>query len=86
NIQGENYIVFNPNGSFNERNSNLNLNMQFRNTANLNMGISQNEVQLLYPISFTGQTPLPAGAYSYSSTFVNYKSDFRKPFSFFGNI
>ncbi|MFX7820596.1 hypothetical protein ABTK26_19970, partial [Acinetobacter baumannii] len=50
------------------------------------MGISQNEVQLLYPISFTGQTPLPAGAYSYSSTFVNYKSDFRKPFSFFGNI
>jgi hypothetical protein len=84
-IEAENYMVFNPNGSFNERSSNMSLNTQFRNTANLNVDITQNEVHLLYPISFTGKTPLPIGIYNYNNASINYRSDFRKPFSFFAN-
>jgi hypothetical protein len=86
NMEAENYMVFNPNGSFNERSSNVSLNTQFRNTANLNVEVTQNEVHLLYPISFTGETPLPVGIYNYSNAFVNYRSDFRKPVSFFTNM
>ncbi|MEN9599366.1 MAG: hypothetical protein RL596_1685 [Bacteroidota bacterium] len=86
NMEVENYMVFNPNGSFNERSSNVSLNTQFRNTANLNVEVTQNEVHLLYPISFTGETPLPVGIYNYSNAFVNYRSDFRKPVSFFTNM
>jgi hypothetical protein len=36
----------------------------------------------LYPISFTGETPLPATRYSFNQLELTYRSDFRKSFSF----
>lgn len=78
----ENFMVFNPDNSFNERNSNANINIQFRNTANFNVSASNSEVDLLYPISFTGATPLPVAKYRYNDLRVQYRTDFRKNLSF----
>ncbi len=78
NIQAENYIVFNTDNSFNERNTSLSLNTQLRNTTNLSASASNSEVQLLFPISFTGAAPLPVGNYNYNNLNIGYKSDFRK--------
>jgi hypothetical protein len=84
-VEAENFSVFNPDGSFNERNTNLSFNTQFRNTTNINVEVANTEVQLLFPISFTDGTPLPAGHYNFNSVSANFRSDFRKPFSFFIN-
>jgi hypothetical protein len=78
----ENFIVFNPDNSFNERNTSASFNMQFRSTENLNFGINNSEVQLQFPISFTGATPLPIGHYLYSDAEISYRSDFRKNIGF----
>lgn len=75
-------LINNPNNSFNERNINLRYNMQFRNTSNLFMRGGLNEVDLLFPTSFTGATPIPKGYYRYKDFFVEYESDFRKTFSY----
>jgi hypothetical protein len=56
--------------------------MQFRSTENLNFGINNSEVQLQFPISFTGATPLPIGHYLYSDAEISYRSDFRKNIGF----
>lgn len=74
----ENYLVWNPDGSLNERNHEGTYNMQFNNTANFFAGPSFNEVNLLFPISFTGGRPLPAGNYQFWRGFAGYESDFRK--------
>ena len=41
-----------------------------------------NELNLLYPISFTGATPLPADRYHYSQALITYNGDTRKNFSY----
>jgi hypothetical protein len=82
NYNVENFIVFNPDNSFNERNTSASFNMQFRSTENLNFGINNSEVQLQFPISFTGATPLPIGHYLYSDAEISYRSDFRKNIGF----
>ncbi len=82
NIQAENYIVFNPENSFNERNTSISFNTQFRSTKNINLKLNNNEVQLLFPISFTGATPIPIGRYQYNNFNIGYRSDFRKKISY----
>lgn len=82
-LTAENYLVFNPDNSFNERNTSLMLNAQFRNTQNLFIAAGNSVVDLLYPISFTGATPIPAGKYQFNGFNTKYNSDFRKPFSYF---
>lgn len=81
-FQAENYLVFNPDNTFNERNTSLNFNTQFRSTRTINLTLANNEVQLLFPISFTGATPLPVGNYQYNNLNFGYRSDFRKQWSF----
>ncbi|QGW29120.1 DUF5916 domain-containing protein [Phnomibacter ginsenosidimutans] len=77
-LRAETYVVWNPNGTLNERNHESNYSMQFKNTSNFVVGGSYSQVQLLYPISFTGGTPLPAAEYKYWRGFAEYQSDFRK--------
>ncbi|TAF50272.1 MAG: hypothetical protein EAZ62_08030, partial [Sphingobacteriia bacterium] len=86
NIEASNFVVLNPDYSFNERQSSLSFNAQFRNTMNLNIEGNNSETQLLFPISFTGGTPLPVGHYAYTNGNINFRSDFRKPFSFNVNL
>jgi hypothetical protein len=76
------YLILNPNNSFNEQGSELSYSMQFTNTSNLSFNFNSNKVNLLFPLSFTGQVPLPKGTYNYQQVSVGYNFDFRKPLSF----
>lgn len=78
----ESYIAWNPDGSLNERNHEGSYVMQFRNTGSVYAGPVFSEVHLLYPLSFTGQKPLPAGSYSFWQGFAGFESDFRKPIAY----
>ena len=78
-----NYSVWNPDNSFNEQSNELNYKMEFRTTAALVVEETHNDVQLLYPISFTGKTPLPVSRYRYSTSSLQYNSDIRKLFNYF---
>jgi hypothetical protein len=79
----ENYVVFNPNNTFNERNTTLTYNAQFNSTAFIFTSINNNSVDLLFPTAFTDKTPLPKGKYSYTNIYAEYDSDFRKKLSWF---
>ena len=81
-FQLENYYVVNPDFTFNENNLSLSYSMMFKNTSNLNVSFGNTLVQLLYPVSFTGATPLPKGKYNYNRGNLFYRSDFRKSFGF----
>jgi hypothetical protein len=80
----ENYIVFNPNYSLNEWNAALKYTADYRNSSQISTTIMNDNVNLLFPISFTddGSPPLPAMNYNYSQLNLKYFSDTRKKFSF----
>ncbi len=79
----ENFIVLNPDFSFNERFNRLRYFMTFRNTSELNIRFDNNEVELLFPFSFVSDAvPLPSGRYNYSSINLEYSSDERKLFQY----
>ncbi len=78
----ENYTVVNPDYSFNENDLSLSYQLEFKNTRFFKLLVFQNSVDLLYPISFTNSTPLPAKAYQYSQASLTYTSDTRKLFSY----
>ena len=77
-----NYYVVNPNNSFNELSQTLVYSLDFRNTAGLAANLTMDDVQLLYPISFTDKTPLPSARYRFNQLTIQYTSDARKQFSF----
>ncbi len=81
-IDLSNYIVFNPNNSFNERDHTLKYSISFRNTSGVIATATANEINLLYPISFTDKTPLPVGNYHYQQLALGYYSDNRKILSY----
>lgn len=82
-LQLNTFLVFNPDNTMNERSHELDYNVQLKNTGFLFAFASINEVNLLFPTSFTGATPLPVGNYQYNSGGIGYQSDFRKPVSYF---
>jgi len=73
---------FNPDNSLNEANTLLNMHTEYKNTSSFNVDLGNTTVNLLFPISFTGATPLPAGRYSYNQTNIGYMSDMRKSFGY----
>lgn len=81
-FQLERYHVINPDNSFNEVSYSLNYEIQFQNSANLVTYFNANKVRLLFPVSFTGETPLPVDEYQYQDAGIGYESDQRKFFSF----
>jgi hypothetical protein len=77
----ETFLVWNPDGSFNERNNDFNYNISFKNTSRLEFKFSNNESNLLFPAKFVGDdlaTPIPAKKYKYSQFGVEYGTDNRK--------
>ena len=82
NIRLGNYYVYNPDNTFNERNTSLNYFVMLKNTGNIFTNIRNNKVNLLFPVSFTGNTPIPKGNYTYNQYSLGYNSDFRKTFGF----
>ncbi|GAC1438018.1 MAG: hypothetical protein NVSMB63_00880 [Sediminibacterium sp.] len=78
-----NFLVFNPDNSLSERSHEFEYDMQLKNTGFFFLFANANEVNLLFPSSFTDAQPLPRGNYTYQQTGIGYQSDFRKPVSFF---
>ncbi len=76
----EQYAVFNPNNSLNQADFSLSANADYKNTSILKLELSNTNLNLLYPTSITGATPLPAINYNYSQLQLVYYSDMRKPF------
>jgi hypothetical protein len=85
-LKAENYVVFNPDNSFNEVESSMELETNFKNASNLSLGISNNITNLLFPTSFTDGTPLPAKQYQYGQFRMSYVSDIRKLFGWVSEI
>jgi len=75
-------VVLNPDGTFNERVSRLGYFMEFKNTAVLRVAWDNQDVNLQYPISFTGKEPLPKGDYLFNQYGISYTTDIRKKFVF----
>jgi Domain of unknown function (DUF5916)/Carbohydrate family 9 binding domain-like len=76
------HVVYNPDNSVNEINTELQSTVEFKNTGFVFLNLSRSEVNLLFPTSFTDAVPLPKGNYTYNKLEVGYSSDFRKMFSF----
>lgn len=82
NIQYSTLLDFNPDNSMNERFQELDYNISFKNTSQLFLFANSDDINLLFPISFTSGVPLPAAHYSYNTYGVGYNSDFRKKLSY----
>ena len=84
-VQLENYLVLNPDNSLNESTSNLSIQTDFKNSSNFKANLGNNVVDLIFPTSFTGGTPLPAQRYQYSQFLISFMSDSRKELGWFGD-
>ena len=83
NISFENQYFFNIDWSLNERRNQLGYSVAFRSTAEFELSVTNNEVNLLYPFSFVSDArPLPAANYNFSFVNTSFSSDNRKPISF----
>jgi hypothetical protein len=84
-VQLENYTVLNPDNTLNESTSNLSIQTDFKNSSFLKANLGNNIVDLLFPTTFTGGTPLPAQRYQYSQFLISFMSDTRKELGWFGD-
>jgi hypothetical protein len=85
-LQLQNYGVVNPDNSLNENNLSLGFEIDFKNASFFKMKLTNDEIRLLYPISFTNETPLPATQYNFSAFNFSYMSDMRKLFKWFTEL
>jgi hypothetical protein len=81
-----NVVFWNPNGTFNERTTEVQYQFSFKNTSELLLGVNNQDVHLLFPTSFTDYDPLPKANYRYGNFSVKYKSDKRKKFYYSSGI
>ena len=84
-VQLENYLVLNPDNSLNESTTEFGIQTDFKNSSNLKAKLENNVVDLIFPTSFTGGTPLPAQRYQYSQFLISFMSDTRKELGWFGD-
>jgi hypothetical protein len=70
----------------NESNAQFSVRAENKNTSGYEARVSNTTLNLLYPISITGGTPLPAIRYSFNQIELMYRTDFRKAFSFNSGI
>ncbi len=82
----ENLLVYNPDGTFNERYNRIRYFISFRNTSEFRVRFNLNELDLLYPFSFTSGEPLPATKYNTSDIQLEFESDERKPLSYSASV
>jgi hypothetical protein len=75
-----------PGWIFNERSTNVQYQVNFSNTSELEASLEENETRLIFATSFTDGEPLPPGAYTYQRAGFTYQSDARKPVAFEGQV
>jgi hypothetical protein len=78
----ENYMIYNLDGSFNESQHSLGLDLFFKNTSNLMIEAGYNPSTLLFYTSFTDKAPIPPGKYKPKTIEVTFNTDIRKKFSY----
>jgi len=82
----EDFASFHPDNSLNQSDAKFSIQTDFKNTSSLNVSLGNTSLNLLYPISFTDATPLPAGNYNFNQFELMYNSDMRKLFGVFGML
>lgn len=78
------FLVWNPDGSFNERSNELSYNISFKNTSSIRAEINNQQTNLLFPAKFVDDDnapALPADKYRYSQFSFEYETDNRKNIS-----
>jgi Domain of unknown function (DUF5916)/Carbohydrate family 9 binding domain-like len=78
----ENFLVLNPNRSFNERNTTFSYHLTLKNTVNLTIAAVNSDIALNFPTSFKTVKPLPTDRYHFNNANVMFLSDKRKLFSY----
>ncbi|MFN7120387.1 MAG: hypothetical protein ACK4TA_26610, partial [Saprospiraceae bacterium] len=80
-FNGETFIVWNPDNTFNERNNEAGYFFEFKNRSTLEFGVQNNLVNLAFPFSFTDEgIPLPKARYDNFGAGIEFNSDPRKLF------
>ncbi|WP_350284391.1 DUF5916 domain-containing protein [uncultured Croceitalea sp.] len=81
-------IYFNPDGTLNESNNNLDYTIDFRNTSTITLNNRFNRVNLLFPTALIGDefAPLPPDGYSFFRSSLQFRTDRRKLFILEGNV
>jgi hypothetical protein len=79
-LRVEDFATFHPDNSLNESDAKFSVQTDFKNASFLTTSLSNTSLNLLYPISFTSGTPLPAGNYQFNQFQMMYISDVRKLF------
>jgi hypothetical protein len=82
----ENFIVYNPDNTFNEQNHALTYEISFATTEELNFQIDYQKINLQYNTQFTDDKPLPPGPYKFAQWQVEYVGDSRKLFSYAASV
>jgi|694.fasta_scaffold72041_1 hypothetical protein len=80
----ENFANFHQDNSLNQSDAEFGIQTEFKNTSSVSASLGNTSLNLLYPISFTDATPLPAGFYSFNQFEFKYNSDMRKLFGISG--
>ena len=75
-------LVWNPNGSFNNRILGLNNSLRFRNTSQIALSLNNEDNQLPINVAFTEFKPLPPARYKFTNMSAEYSSDIRKFFNY----
>lgn len=80
-FQIENNLVWNPDGSLNERSHEFSYNISFQNTSSIRANLNTQQTNLLFPTKFVDDDnapALPAVTYHYSQAGFEYETDNRK--------
>lgn len=77
-----NVVDWNPDWTLNERSTEFEYGIEFKNTSEVGFGVSNNDVRLLFSTDLIGATPLPPDKYQFTIAGVGYETDSRKPFAF----
>ncbi len=81
----ENFLAFDNERKFNERQNSFSIESMFKTSANITLKVENNDVNLLYPFSFSekeGSKPLDAKRYGFTNFGISYTSDIRKNFTY----
>jgi len=85
-FSSETILYNNLDWSLNELTSKLRYNLSTTSTSNLNLSIDYNKLDLLFPFSFTGDTPLPSQSYQFVNGRLAFSSDGRRALSYNASI
>lgn len=78
----QNRLFLNNDLSFNETNTELSYTLTYNGRSELAFEYNNTVLDLLFPFSFTDDTPLPAKFYNFNSLNVSFSSDGRKKLSY----